>query len=104
MNVDHIELWEIQNDDHKLMKKFFFKMKNVNIIPMAGNGQRFIDAGYSTPKPLIKVKGQYMFKKAVDSLPTPDHWIFICQDKHIKESGIDIIIKNYFPNSDISYY
>lgn len=25
MNVDHIELWEIQNDDHKLMKKFFFK-------------------------------------------------------------------------------
>lgn len=76
-------------------------MKSVNIIPMAGNGQRFIDAGYSTPKPLIKVKGQYMFKKAVDSLPTPDHWIFICQDKHIKESGIDIIIKNYFPNSDI---
>jgi len=32
----------------------FCVMKKVNIvIPMAGRGQRFIEAGYTTPKPLL---------------------------------------------------
>lgn len=30
------------------------------VIPMAGNGQRFINVGYSTPKPLIPVLGKPM--------------------------------------------
>ena len=28
------------------------------ILPMAGNGQRFFDAGYNLPKPLIDIKGK----------------------------------------------
>ena len=28
------------------------------IIPMAGLGQRFVDAGYTEPKPFIEVAGE----------------------------------------------
>lgn len=39
------------------------------VIPMAGLGSRFRQAGYSTPKPLIPVLGKPMYAWAADSLP-----------------------------------
>ena len=44
-------------------------MKIINLIPMAGNGMRFKNVGYSTPKPLIPVHGKPMIVKAIESLP-----------------------------------
>ena len=76
-------------------------MRRINIVPMAGMGKRFIDAGYKIPKPLVKVKGQHMFIRAAESLPESDHWIFICQENHIIEYHLDKIIKQHFPGSDI---
>jgi HAD superfamily hydrolase (TIGR01509 family) len=38
------------------------------VIPMAGDGTRFKNAGYSTPKPLIEVGGKYMIKWVLDNL------------------------------------
>ena len=35
------------------------------IIPMAGKGQRFIDAGYSIPKPLISINGKPMVENVI---------------------------------------
>lgn len=32
------------------------------VIPMAGSGSRFVDAGYSTPKPLLPVHGVHMYE------------------------------------------
>jgi dTDP-glucose pyrophosphorylase len=39
------------------------------VMPMAGLGSRFRDAGYDLPKPLIPVLGQPMYACATDSLP-----------------------------------
>ncbi len=39
------------------------------VIPMAGLGSRFRQAGFATPKPLIDVRGRPMYAWAVDSLP-----------------------------------
>jgi UDP-N-acetylglucosamine diphosphorylase / glucose-1-phosphate thymidylyltransferase / UDP-N-acetylgalactosamine diphosphorylase / glucosamine-1-phosphate N-acetyltransferase / galactosamine-1-phosphate N-acetyltransferase len=39
------------------------------VVPMAGLGSRFSQAGYTTPKPLIPVLGKPMYAWAVDSLP-----------------------------------
>ena len=39
------------------------------VIPMAGRGQRFVDAGYEQPKMLIKAKGKSLLEWSVDSLP-----------------------------------
>ena len=43
------------------------KLVNV-LIPMAGAGSRFHQAGYSVPKPLIKVFEKTMIKTSVDTL------------------------------------
>ena len=36
------------------------------IMPMAGNGSRFSEQGYTVPKPLIEVDGKPMFVQAID--------------------------------------
>lgn len=74
-------------------------MRRVNLIPMAGEGQRFIDAGFRTPKPLIDINGMPMVVRAAKSLPDADKWIFICREKHIKEARIDKILANHFPGA-----
>jgi NDP-sugar pyrophosphorylase family protein len=39
------------------------------LIPMAGMGKRFSDAGYQTPKPLVPVSGRPMVLQAIHDLP-----------------------------------
>jgi NDP-sugar pyrophosphorylase family protein len=39
------------------------------VVPMAGLGSRFQQAGYTVPKPLIEVRGRPMYAWAADSLP-----------------------------------
>lgn len=39
------------------------------VVPMAGLGSRFQQAGYTVPKPLIEVQGRPMYAWATDSLP-----------------------------------
>lgn len=71
--------------------------RRVNLIPMAGAGQRFVDAGYSLPKPLIDVAGQPMIARAARSLPPADLWIFVCRTGHIRSAKIDEILQRHFP-------
>ena len=76
-------------------------MRRVNLVPLAGAGQRFIDAGYQTPKPLIEINDIPMIVHAAKSLPPADHWIFICRAEHIHEYQLDHVLKEYFPKADI---
>lgn len=39
------------------------------VVPMAGLGSRFVESGYTIPKPLIKVSGREMVVQAVRDLP-----------------------------------
>ena len=68
-------------------------MRKINIIPLAGNGQRFKDKGYIIPKPLLPVSGVPMIIHSTKSLPECDKWIFICQKKHLDESELETILK-----------
>lgn len=44
------------------------------VIPMAGKGQRFKDAGFFVPKPLIPIGGKPMIERVVDNFkPNADH-------------------------------
>ncbi len=38
------------------------------LVPMAGAGSRFRDAGYTLPKPLIDVDGRPMISRVIDNL------------------------------------
>lgn len=47
------------------------------VIPLAGLGSRFKDAGIEEPKPLIMVNGKHLIEHAVDSLGITGQYIFI---------------------------
>lgn len=49
------------------------------LIPMAGAGSRFAQAGYKDPKPLIDVAGLPMIRRVVDNLGLDYDYIFIAQ-------------------------
>jgi dTDP-glucose pyrophosphorylase len=68
---------------------------------MAGAGQRFVDAGYPTPKPLIPVDGQPMIINATEGLPEADEHIFLCRSQHIDDVKINKVLENHFPKTKI---
>src|SRR5919198_1269338 len=71
-------------------------IRRINLIPMAGAGKRFADAGYAVPKPLIPVAGLPMVVRAARALPATDHWIFVCRTEHVRDAGIDLELKRHF--------
>ena len=52
---------------------------------MSGFGERFRQAGYSLPKPLIKVDGKPIIQYIVEMFPGEKDIIFICNKDHLKE-------------------
>ena len=56
----------------------------VNLIPMAGKGQRFFEAGFKVSKPLILIDNIPMIKKACNSFPEPGKWVFVSRKEHNK--------------------
>jgi dTDP-glucose pyrophosphorylase len=56
------------------------------VVPMAGRGSRFANAGYIDPKPLIPVGGRPMIQWVIENIrPSREHrFIFICLEEHLK--------------------
>jgi NDP-sugar pyrophosphorylase family protein len=72
-------------------------MKPNVIIPMAGLGSRFSEAGYKLPKPLIDVAGMPMIKSVVDSLAIDGNYIFIVQKAHSVEYHLMDVLDEIAP-------
>jgi dTDP-glucose pyrophosphorylase len=59
------------------------------LIPMAGEGSRFLREGYTFPKPLIDVRGKPMIQSVVENLDFDCEYIFLVRKEHIKKySGL----------------
>ena len=71
------------------------------IIPMTGIGKRFIDAGYTTPKPLIEVDGKPIIEHVVNLFPNEKDIIFICNTKHLNETNLREVLKRIAPTGKI---
>jgi len=71
------------------------------IIPLSGVGQRFIDAGYTVPKPLIEVDGMPIIEHVVNLFPGETNVIFICNDLHLKETNMREILEKIVPTCKI---
>ena len=69
------------------------------VIPMAGHGSRFAEAGYSEPKPLIPVAGRPMIQLVVTNLTPaiPHRFIFICQQAHLAHYPLASILQDSAP-------
>lgn len=73
-------------------------------MPMAGEGSRFRDAGWTTPKPLIELDGKVLFMRAIDSLAVegaPMAYTFIVRQEHIDRYGIDKMIRQVLPQAEV---
>ncbi len=68
---------------------------------MAGSGTRFVTAGYTEPKPLIKIGGKPMIEWVVNLFPKTSEFIFICQNQHLKETNLRQVLMNLSQNSKI---
>lgn len=73
------------------------------VIPMAGAGSRFANAGYKNPKPLIEINGMPMIKLVINNLrPMQQHrFIFVCQQEHIKEFDLVDKLLTWAPCSKV---
>lgn len=68
------------------------------VIPMAGAGQRFVDAGYTFPKPLIEVMGMPMIQRVVKNLNVNANFIFIVQAAMSKKYNLPATLQRIAPN------
>lgn len=71
-----------------------WKDEKLNIlIPMAGEGSRFKNAGYTFPKPLITVKGKPMIQFVIDNLNIDANFIFIVQKNHYDKYNLETMLR-----------
>jgi len=71
------------------------------IIPMAGTGNRFVQAGYTDPKPLIKLNNKRIIEYILDLFDETDEIVVICNEQHVAETNITQILTDLRPDSSI---
>jgi NDP-sugar pyrophosphorylase family protein len=70
---------------------------------MAGRGSRFVQEGYTLPKPLIPVRGVPMVEVVIENLrPKREHrFVFLCLKEHIEDYSIDSQLKSIIADATI---
>lgn len=67
------------------------------LIPMAGAGSRFEQAGYALPKPLVDVHGKPMIQVVVENLGMDARFIFVVQKAHRAAHHLDGLLQRIAP-------
>lgn len=75
--------------------------QGVNLIPIAGKGNRFKKYGYRISKPLIQIQKDPMVVRACDSFPNSNNWIFIALKKDLDRFPIEKTLSSNFKNSRV---
>ena len=104
INLSNIKtiIKNLNKEDMKKNKSNFWADTNLNIlIPMAGAGSRFQQAGYIFPKPLIEINNKPMIQCVIDSLKLEGNYIFIVQKEHQIKYNINSVLKILKPNCKI---
>ena len=78
-----LESYERQVQTRRLMANTATKPVTV-VIPMAGLGSRFANAGYDKPKPFIDVSGATMISRVMDNLNVKDaRFVLVARREHL---------------------
>jgi len=106
MNANDLELSKIEyiidkaNTNSKINPKWQGGKMNI-LIPMAGAGSRFQQAGYTFPKPLIEVRGKPMIQTVVDNINIDARHIFIVQKEHYESYSLKETLEIISPGCEI---
>jgi len=71
------------------------------VVPMAGAGKRFADAGYDRPKPLIEVLKRPMVQTVVDYLNIQANFVYIVQKEHNESYKLQALLSTISPNCKV---
>lgn len=71
------------------------------LIPMAGAGSRFANAGYTFPKPLIEIKSKPMIQVVVENLNIEAQYIYLVQEKHYHQYNLKYLLEMITPGCKI---
>jgi HAD superfamily hydrolase (TIGR01509 family) len=71
------------------------------LIPMAGAGSRFEQAGYTFPKPLIEVKNKPMIQVVIENLNIEANYIYVVQKSHREKYNLDTLLNLLTPGCKI---
>jgi HAD superfamily hydrolase (TIGR01509 family) len=71
------------------------------LIPMAGAGSRFEQAGYTFPKPLIDIRNKPMIQVVVENLNIDANYIYLVQKKHREKYNLDTLLNLITPGCKI---
>jgi NDP-sugar pyrophosphorylase family protein len=71
------------------------------VLPIAGRGRRFAEAGYALPKPLIPVHGEPMIATVVRNIrpAAPHRVIFVALRDHLRSFGMREALERAAPGS-----
>ena len=71
------------------------------VVPMAGEGSRFVKAGYTFPKPLIEVHQKPMIQIVLESLGLKGNFIFIVRKEHLEKYNLKNFLNIIAPKCKI---
>ena len=90
----------IQNHKTSMTPKWKDEKLNV-LIPMAGAGSRFEQAGYTFPKPLIEVNNKPMIQVVVENLNLDANYIYVVQKSHREKYNLDTLLNLITPGCKV---
>lgn len=93
-DLERIDTRTMFRGKEERLKQPPWKPQSLNVlIPMAGQGSRFAEAGYTFPKPLIEVHGKAMIERVVENLNVDGRFIFLVRKEHLEQYTLEPYLK-----------
>ncbi len=99
-DITYNNIYKHLNNKVNMTPKWKNEKLNV-LIPMAGAGSRFEQAGYTFPKPLIEVSGKPMIQVVVENLNLDANYIYVVQKSHREKYNLDTLLNLLTPGCKI---
>lgn len=99
-DITYNNIYKHLNNQINMVPKWKNEKLNV-LIPMAGAGSRFEQAGYTFPKPLIEVKGKPMIQVVIENLNLDANYIYVVQKSHREKYNLDTLLNLLTPGCKV---
>jgi HAD superfamily hydrolase (TIGR01509 family) len=99
-DITYNNIYKHLNNKTSMVPKWKNEKLNV-LIPMAGAGSRFEQAGYTFPKPLIEVRNKPMIQVVVENLNLDANYIYVVQKAHREKYNLDTLLNLLTPGCKI---
>jgi HAD superfamily hydrolase (TIGR01509 family) len=99
-DITYNNIYKHLNNKTNMIPKWKNEKLNV-LIPMAGAGSRFEQAGYTFPKPLIEVRNKPMIQVVVENLNLDANYIYVVQKAHREKYNLDTLLNLLTPGCKI---